>query len=111
MSFAYFGPTNRLFSGAVQRDATIHQSIVAKGATGLELDKSWAKKELSPLVATPSQTRLAVWSGLTELKINRKALGPNEKQLAAEGQLRAVVVPNRGDRIRTCDVLVPNQVL
>jgi hypothetical protein len=35
---------------------------------------------------------------LTELKINRKALVPSEKQPAAEGQRNAVVVSSRGDK-------------
>ena len=37
---------------------------------------------------------------MTELRINRKALVPNGKQLAAEGQRIAVVVPSRGDWTR-----------
>jgi hypothetical protein len=43
------------------------------------------------LVAPPSRTRLAGWTGLTLLQIKRKALVPNEKKLSAEGRRRAVV--------------------
>src|SRR5271157_2804240 len=71
------------FSGVVQRDATIHQSIAAKVATGFELGNSLDKNELQPLVAPPSRIRLAVWTGLTEPQNRRKVLVLNEKQPTA----------------------------
>jgi hypothetical protein len=44
------------------------------------------ENELQALVAPPSRTRLAGWTGLTLLQIKRKALVPNEKKLSAEGR-------------------------
>jgi len=86
-------------SGVGQRDATIHQSIAVKVATGLELDNSWIKNKLQTLVAPLSRTQLAGWTELAELKIERKALLLKEKQLATKWLRRAVGDSSRGGGI------------
>jgi len=67
-------------SGVVQRDATIHQSIAAKVASGFELGNSLDQKRVTATDRTTESNSASCLTGWTELQIRRKVLVLKKKK-------------------------------
>src|SRR5271157_2248269 len=87
------------FSGVVQRDATIHQSIAAKVATGFELGSSLDQKRVTATRRTAEPNSASCLDRIDGAANQAQSIGAKRETAHRKPMRRAVLLSSRGDRI------------
>ena len=99
MPYARRSDNTDAVSGVVQRDATIHQSIAAKVASGFELGNSLDQKRVTATHRTAEPNSASCLDQMDGAANQAQGIGAKRETAHHKPMRWAFLLPSRGDRI------------